>query len=159
MAKKGNFVYIHRKIMDWEWYKDPNTFRVFLHLILRANWKPARYKGRQIMRGQTFASYRTLGEELDLSVQELRTALDHLEATGEATRKQYPDGLIITVKNYDLYQPSNTLINTLSTDDQHAINNDRIKDNKLPKKEKNIPSDSEEISDEEWGRMMDDGTI
>lgn len=40
MAKKGNFVYIHRKIMDWEWYKDPNTFRVFLHLILRANWKP-----------------------------------------------------------------------------------------------------------------------
>lgn len=111
------------------------------------------------MRGQTFASYRTLGEELDLSVQELRTALDHLEATGEATRKQYPDGLIITVKNYDLYQPSNTLINTLSTDDQHAINNDRIKDNKLTKKEKNIPSDSEEISDEEWGRMMDDGTI
>lgn len=33
MAKKGNFVYIHRKIMDWEWYKDPNTFRVFYTLF------------------------------------------------------------------------------------------------------------------------------
>lgn len=163
--------------MKWEWYKDSNTFRVFLHLILRANWKPGKYKGRQILRGQTFTSYRSLSEELNLSTQEIRTAFAHLESTGEVTRKKYPDGLIITVKNYDRYQqsntPSNTTFNTLSTGEQHAINNDRrnIKNNKelnknaapseSPKKEPAPLTDEEweAMSDEEWMRAMDDGTV
>lgn len=44
MANKGNYIIIHRRIMDWEWYRNGNTFRVFMHCLLRANWKEGRFE-------------------------------------------------------------------------------------------------------------------
>ena len=37
VADQTTFIKIDRNIMDWRWYQDPNTFRLFVHLILRAN--------------------------------------------------------------------------------------------------------------------------
>ena len=34
---ENGYVTIQRKIVKWEWYKNPNTFKLFVHLILTAN--------------------------------------------------------------------------------------------------------------------------
>ena len=100
-----------------------------------------------------------MAQDLGLTVDMVRTAIKHLEFTGEITHEKIPQGLIITVKNWGRYQNNPTQNPTEIPDESHTNPNNRIRDNNIPKKEKNIPFDSEEISDEEWGRMMDDGTI
>ena len=32
----SGWIKIHRKITEWEWYDDVNTFRLFMHLILKS---------------------------------------------------------------------------------------------------------------------------
>jgi len=48
----NGWIKIHRKLLDWEWYDEPNTFRLFLHLLLKANHKPRNYRGVIIETGQ-----------------------------------------------------------------------------------------------------------
>lgn len=159
MANKGNYIIIHRKMMDWEWYRNTNTKAFFLHCLLRANWKEGRFEGRSIVPGQFVTSYESLKSETGLSLSKIRTAIKHLELTGEIAHEKIPQGLIITVKNWSRYQTVSRPFDTEIAQESHTNRNNRIRDNNIPKKEKNILSESEEISDEEWGRMMDDGTI
>ena len=63
MTKNG-FIVIHRKITDWEWYTDANTFKVFMHLLLTANFSDQKFKGMTIKRGQRVASYESLAKEM-----------------------------------------------------------------------------------------------
>lgn len=98
------FIKIDRKIIEWEWYKDEHTKSLFLHCLLKANWKEGRFKGIVIERGQFVASLPVLSNELSLTINEIRTAIKHLKTTGEITVKTYPKFSIFTVVNYDLYQ-------------------------------------------------------
>lgn len=159
MANKGNYILIHRRIMDWEWYRNGNTFRVFVHCLLRANWKEGRFEGRRIMPGQFVTSIGNMAQDLGLTYDQVRQAILHLNITQEITHEKIPQGLIITVKNWSRYQKNPTQNPTEIPDESHTNPNNRIRDNKLPKKEKNIPSESEELSDEEWLEGMNDGTI
>lgn len=98
------FIKISRNILEWEWYSDPCTKSVFIHCILKANWKDKTWKGVKIKRGQFVTSLAVLAEETGLSVKNVRTALDHLKATNELAIEASPKGRIITVKNYAKYQ-------------------------------------------------------
>lgn len=46
----GNYIKLSRNLLDWGWYKDANTSRVFLHCLLKANWKDGEYYGVRIPR-------------------------------------------------------------------------------------------------------------
>ena len=98
------FIYLHRKMLDWEWYDDINTCRVFLHCLFRANWKPCKWHGVEIEAGQFITSLQTLANETGLSVRQIRTALEHLISTGEVTSKSHNKFRIITVNNWERYQ-------------------------------------------------------
>lgn len=104
-----DYIKLNRKILDWEWYGDINTCRLFIHMLLRANWKPGRFQGVEVSRGSFVSSISKLSAETSLSVREVRTALSHLEQTGEVTHKGHAKYSVFTVKNYDLYQTSDTL--------------------------------------------------
>ena len=127
----GNFIKIDRKILKWEWWSDINTFRLFFYMIVSAYWKDGNYKGVEINRGSFPSSISELSRETNLSVMEIRTALKHLQSTGEvttnqqATNKQDNTNLtsnltskktnkftVFTVVNYDLYQSDNKQDNT-----------------------------------------------
>lgn len=101
---EGNYIKINRSILDWEWYKDINTYRLFTHMLLKANWKEGRFMGREIPRGSFVSSYPRLSEETGLTVDELRTALKHLKATGEITVTSQSKYSVFTIKNYCIYQ-------------------------------------------------------
>ncbi|MCY1715201.1 hypothetical protein [Caproiciproducens galactitolivorans] len=111
------YVRLYRSLLNWEWYTDSNTKDVFIHLILTANYEPKKWKGKVIQRGQRVYSSQKLADELHMSRQEVRTAIDHLVKTGEVTNQTTPKYSIITVKNYELYQQlTNTSTNSQPTE-------------------------------------------
>ena len=98
------YIKIFRKITSWEWYTDINTFKLFLHCVIKANWKPGRWRGLSYERGQFFTSLASLSRETGLSIQQVRTALNKLKSTGELTELLYPKKRLITVVRFDMYQ-------------------------------------------------------
>ena len=102
------WIKLHRQIVEWEWYTDANTFRVFMHLLLNANHKEKRYKGILIKKGQLLTGRKSLALALDLSERQVRTALTKLKKSGEIdqekARKTTKSGSIITICNYASYQ-------------------------------------------------------
>ena len=118
MNKAAGFITLHRQIMDWEWYSDASTFCLFIHLLLGANYVDGRFKGRVIKRGQLVTSLRSLATHCGLSLQQTRTALEHLVSTHEVTHEANQQYSVITIVKYDEYQMSTQQ----ATHDQHTIN-------------------------------------
>lgn len=104
----NEYIKLFRKMTNWEWYTDVNTKVVFLHCLLKANWKPGDWKGIHYERGQFITSLNSLALETGLTVKMVRTALAHLVETGEiedfGQTKGRAQCRIITVLNYDEYQ-------------------------------------------------------
>lgn len=122
MNESGKWIKLHSKILNWEWYKNSNVFRLFLHCLLKANWKDGKFQGKEILRGSFVTSLETLSQDTCLSVQQIRTALTHLISTGELTSKSYAKFRVITVINYELYQQVNKETNNQITSNQQADN-------------------------------------
>lgn len=98
------FIKLHRKMTEWEWYSDSNTKIVFLHILLLAKFKKSRYKGIDLLPGQAVISYRGLANELNLSVQNVRTAISNLKSTHELTLKVTHGKTVVTVEKWGVYQ-------------------------------------------------------
>lgn len=118
MNKAGGFITIHRKILDWGWFKKTNTFHLFIYLLLTANFADGYFEGRLVKRGQLATSLPSISTGTGLSIQQIRTALNHLISTGEVTDESCHQYRIITVVKYDEYQKATGK----STDDQQTIN-------------------------------------
>lgn len=116
----GNYIKISRTILEWEWYGDINTKVLFLHMLLKANWKDGNFKGTTVPRGSLVSSIKKLSDETSLSEREIRTAISHLKMTGEVTSKSYSKYTVFTVKNYDRYQSSDTQNDRKSTSKRHT---------------------------------------
>ena len=78
--------------------------RVFIHLLLKANVEDKFYQGIPVRRGEILTGYPALAEELCMSIQNVRTAINHLKSTGEITVNLYPKGSLIVIENYEKYQ-------------------------------------------------------
>ena len=104
----NGFIKLHRQLLDWEWYSDNNTFRVFIHCLLKANYKEKNWKGMTIKRGQFVTSTRNLSIELGLSVNKIRLSLTKLKQTKEITIKTTNKNTLITLVNFDTYQDVET---------------------------------------------------
>lgn len=93
---------------DWEWYGDPNMVALFIHLLLRANYKPVRRRGEVYGRGVVLTSREELSRETGISERTIRTCLARLKSTNEITIKATKQGSVITLTNYDKYQNPNS---------------------------------------------------
>lgn len=98
------WIKIHRQLIDWEWYTDGNTLRLFLHLLLIANHEDKKWRGKEIKRGSTHTSISHLGKALKLSDKQIRCSLDKLKNSENVAIKGASDGTMISVCNYDSYQ-------------------------------------------------------
>lgn len=135
MQKKmsNGWIKIHRQILEWEWYDEPNTLRLFLHLLLKANHKNKSYRGVEIKEGQVMTGYDKLAKELSLSTQKIRTAINKLKLTNEITSVSTSQGTIIQIVKYKEYQ-----VVTSKLTDEKQTDNKRITTNKNVKKEKKL---------------------
>ena len=129
----NGWIKIHRQILEWEWYDEPNTLRLFLHLLLKANHKPRNYRGVNIEAGQVMTGLDLLSKETGLTVQQIRTSIKRLKSTNEITSKTSSQGTIFQIVNYKKYQ-----VVTSETTNEQQTNNKRTTTNKNVKKEKNV---------------------
>ena len=103
-AKKESWIKLYRSIIDWEWYKDPITKAVFLHLLLTANIYETRYRGVEVKRGQVATTVKELSATTGATYRQTRTALERLQMTNEVTITKHSKYSLFTVVNYELYQ-------------------------------------------------------
>ena len=135
MTNNG-FIKVNRNILNWRWYGDGNTFRVFFHLLLKANYQDGEFEIHTIKRGQLVTGRKALAKELNISERQVRTALDHLKTTNEIAITPTSKYSIITINSYDKYQSvTNTSTNDRPTKDQQATSNQQ--QYKKNKKDKN----------------------
>ncbi|MDE6802178.1 MAG: hypothetical protein K2J06_05375, partial [Muribaculaceae bacterium] len=111
---------------SWEWYGDPNMVSLFIHLLLRANFRPVRQKGVLYDRGVVVTSREELSRETGISEQTVRTCLTRLKSTNEITIKSTKQGSVITICNYDRYQYTPPDINqAVNQPTNHELTNDQ----------------------------------
>ena len=155
------YIKIFRKMLNWEWYTDVNTTKLFLHCLLKANWKDGNWRGYSYKRGQFITSLPTLARETGLTIRQIRTGLEHLKATGEVTDWHDSKIRIITVNFYDEYQgsdrPNGRQTTGKLTGERQASDSryKKYKNNKEDKENKEIDLRSEltqqELEEGGWG--------
>lgn len=138
--EKG-FILLQRQILDWEWWSDINTYRLWTTILLLANFEDKKLLGVEVKRGQLLTSISSLSKKSGLSVQSVRTSLKRLKSTGEITCKTTKRYTLITVEKYNDYQLDsnktnkhvNTRPNKQLTNSQHTANKRLTTTNKLNK--------------------------
>ena len=98
------YIKLFRKMLKWEWYCDTNTFRVFMHILLKAQYNPSKYKGVDIGPGECVFGRKKWAEDLGLSEQQVRTALSHLQSTNEITIKSTNKFSVIHIVKWEFWQ-------------------------------------------------------
>lgn len=139
------YIKLYRRMLNWEWYTDTNTKVLFLHCLLKANWKAGKWHGYSYQRGQFITSLRSLAKETGLSIRSVRTSLNHLISTNELTSWNDNKIRIITVVSFDKYQASDKQPDKQPTSNRQATDT-RYKNNKKYKEgEEYSPTDEEII--------------
>jgi hypothetical protein len=152
------FIKLHRKLSDWEWYQDIPTKVLFLHLLLEANHKDKKWRGKIIKRGQLITGRKKLSQETGLSEQQVRTALDKLKSTNEITIVATKLYSIVEIQNYCTYQ-----VNEKNNNQQINQRSNQASTNEQPqlKNEKNILLDKSNniVKFEEFWKTFSEGKI
>lgn len=159
LAEPTSWIKLDRNILDWRWFKYADTLQVFLYLLLRANVKPGEFGMIRVLRGQLVTSYSRIADDLGMSVQQVRTAINHLKKTGEITSTSTSKYSIITVLNYNKYQGCSTgkpqASNKPSTDDQQQSKNKKKEQKEKKEKDSYSPKFWElDIPNQAWGKFQ-----
>lgn len=147
-----------RKIKEWEWFKAPHMYKLFMHLIREANYKDTRYQGRLIKRGQLVTGRKVLSAETGISEQSVRTCLERLVDSKEINIIPTSKFSIITIIEYNTYQsgddnnnqPINQQANQQSTINQPASNHQSTTSKELFKKVKKVKKKSKSVNQTEY---------
>lgn len=103
MAVAG-YIKLNKKILGWAWYDNINVFKIFIHLLLTAEYQERKIGRLTLERGQAFISQRKVAKINGMSYKQVRNALDCLQDTGEIKTRATSKGTIITICNYTKYQ-------------------------------------------------------
>ena len=108
LDKKYGYITLYRDLMNWEWYSEPNTFRLFIHCLLCANHKEKKWHGTINKTGSFVTSYAKLAKDLSISKRQIQVALKHLILSHYVSCKSTNRYSIISIKNYKEFQPNVT---------------------------------------------------
>ena len=104
MSEYAGYIKLSRNMLKWRWMSTPNTAYIFILLLLKANYKDAEFQNIKISRGQVVTSIQSLSKSSGLTCSQVRTALVHLNSTGEIASKSYNKFRVITILKYSEYQ-------------------------------------------------------
>ena len=117
------WISIHRKIMKKGWYKKSDHFRLWIHLLLKANHKPNEFwfngKNTIVKRGQFITGRKTLAIEIGISESKIERILNHFEKSEQQIEQLKTNrNRLITITNYNQYQ-------TTEQQSEQPVNNKR----------------------------------
>lgn len=115
----SSWLKLDRGMLNWEWYDHVPTKTLFLHLLLKANYKASRYRGYEVPAGSMVSGISKLSEQTGLSIKQVRTALNNLKKTDEVAIKATNKFSIISIVKWSQYQ----------TEDNQRANNGQTEDN------------------------------
>lgn len=101
---KGGYVRFFRSFLEWEWWDDINTFRLFSYLLLSVAFTPYQYKGKKYPAGTLITTLSELSQKTGLSPQSTRTSLKKLEKTKEILKKSTNEKTLITIVKWRSFQ-------------------------------------------------------
>ena len=136
------FIKLHRKMLDWEWHSDPNTFSVFMHLLLIARFDEGSWKSIPLEPGQLITGRKSLSQMTGISEQSIRTCLERLKSTSEITIKSTNKFSVITLVNWSKYQCMTDKPTSKSTSyfaDEQPATNQQLTNNQPQRK--NVKND------------------
>lgn len=99
-----SYIKLDRKLLDWEWFKDPTTTHLWLYILLKANHKEKMWHGIVVEPGNFITSEFTMSAETGLSRQQIRSSLKKLITTNEITKHSTKTYTQITVMKWAEYQ-------------------------------------------------------
>ena len=109
----SGWIKIHRKLLDWPWFKNPAVSQLWLYCLLKATHRPRRQlvgmKMVHLIPGQLVFGRVAAAGKTGLTVKKVRIALDSLVVNG-CVKKGQEKGqhfTIITICNWELYQGDN----------------------------------------------------
>lgn len=148
------YIKIWRKLEDSGLFQMPNTFTLFMYILVNASHKDKKVGTTtgaiDLKRGQFIAGRSLLSKKLKISEQKTRTSLDRLVYLDILTIKSTNKYSIYTIVNYDIYQDDNQQTTSRITNNQPA-DNQQITTKQEVKKEKNTtyvpPIPAELLSD------------
>lgn len=130
---------LDRKLLDWEWFDDGNVLRLWIYILLRANWKDEEWRGQTIKRGSFKTSYASMSSATGLTVKEVRTAMSKLRSTGEIITQATNKWQLVIVAKYDEYQiVSNSSADKRQADGQASGTQGAVKGQQMNKENKGI---------------------
>ena len=134
------WVKLHRQFKDWEWYNKSEMVHLFIHCLIKSNFKDASFQGIECKKGSFITSLKHLSDETNISVQTIRTCLKKLQLTKEIDVKSTNKLTQITICNYDSYQQEEVLNNKQLTNNQQTTNKQltTIEEYKEYKEEKEV---------------------
>lgn len=135
MENCGGFIKLFRQILDWEWYDDLPTCRLFIHLLLKANYAERNWHGQTIERGSCITSYATLASETGLSQEQIKRALKNLTKTGEIKRVATNKNTVICVVKYADFQGFGFEYNEQATSKEQAENKQKTNEQQTNNKQ------------------------
>ena len=100
------WIKIHRKITDWEYYGDPNTFRIFFHCLVSANYEDKQWQGINVNRGSFVTTTSDLSKTLSMTPMQVRTSLKKNVQANTISIESTNKYTIIHVLNFESYQTS-----------------------------------------------------
>lgn len=122
MKEQQGYIALFRQFLSWEWFTDINTCHLFIYCLLRANHKAKKWRGITVPAGSFITSLNHISLETGLTLQQCRTALNHLKSTYELTHQSTRQYSIITVNNWDKWQ-GNQHTNQQTINKQLTTNN------------------------------------
>lgn len=99
---------LHRKMLNWKWFSEPNTLAVFIYFLLKANTEDELCDNIMVKAGELIASRKEIATATGLTEQMVRTAISHLVSTQEitikSTKQSTKSKTFVTITNYANYQ-------------------------------------------------------
>ena len=116
------WIKLHRQFKDWEWYNKSEMVHLFIHCLIKSNFKEGNFQGIEVEKGSFITSLKHLSDETNISIQTIRTCLKKLQLTKEIDVKSTNKLTKITICKYESYQFESDEANKQLTNNQQTTN-------------------------------------
>lgn len=101
---ENGFVKLFRKLVDWKYAQFPNAVALWVHILIRANWKDGYFMGHEIPRGSLATSMQGLAEQTGMNRSTVIKWVKRFEDDGQIECVRTQRFTIIKVSNYRAFQ-------------------------------------------------------
>lgn len=144
----GDWIKLHRKVIESQVFSDGELFRLWTYLLVRANYKPSFFRGVRVEIGQVAFSQRMLVETLGVSRGTIQRHLKKLEDMGNITVNASRDFSVVTISQWSSYQTADDPVRSTNGTTDEATDRttngstdrttNRTTNRTIPKKERSL---------------------